>query len=153
MVLSIILVGAGLGLGWWLYGRRPRGAATDGDPLAALAPRIVALLAGRFFLDELYAATVGRLNAAIAWFADRLDRHVIGGAVEFLGQFGVFSGALNREFDEDGLNAGFDRVNAGLRGSGRRYSRAQTGEPQGYLRVLAVAFVVLALVLIVGGVR
>lgn len=153
MLLSILLVGAGLGLGWWLYGRRLRTTAVDRDPLADAAPRTLGVLAGKFFLDELYAATVGRLNAALAWFADRLDRHVIGGAVEFLGKFGRFSGALNREFDEDAINAGFDRVNEGLRGSGIRYSRAQTGEPQGYLRVLAVAFVVLALVLIVGGVR
>jgi NADH-quinone oxidoreductase subunit L len=153
MLLSILLVGAGLGLGWWLYGRRTRPAATDRDPLVNTAPRILGVLAGKFYLDELYAATVGRLNATVAWFADRLDRHVIGGAVDFLAKFGLFSGALNRELDEDALNAGFDRVNAGLRGSGIRYSRAQTGEPQGYLRVLAVAFVVLALVLIVGGVR
>ncbi len=153
MLLSIVLVGAGLGLGWWLYGRRLRAASTDRDPLAIAAPRTLGVLAGKFYLDELYAATVGRLNAALAWFADRLDRHVIGGAVDFLGKFGIFSGALNRELDEDAINAGFDRVNAGLRGSGIRYSRAQTGEPQGYLRVLAVAFVVLALVLIVGGVR
>ncbi|MBX3750068.1 MAG: NADH-quinone oxidoreductase subunit L [Opitutaceae bacterium] len=153
MLLSIVLVGAGLGLGWWLYGRRLRAASTDRDPLAVAAPRTLGVLAGKFYLDELYAATVGRLNAALAWCADRLDRHVIGGAVEFLGKFGLFSGALNRELDEDAINAGFDRVNAGLRGSGIRYSRAQTGEPQGYLRVLAVAFVVLALLLIVGGVR
>lgn len=153
MLLSILLVGAGLGLGWWLYGRRLRTTAVDRDPLADAAPRTLGVLAGKLYLDELYAATVGRLNAALAWFADRLDRHVIGGAVEFLGKFGRFSGALNREFDEDAINAGFDRVNEGLRGSGIRYSRAQTGEPQGYLRVLAVAFVVLALVLIVGGVR
>lgn len=153
MLLSILLVGAGLGLGWWLYGRRLRQTATDRDPLVTAAPRVLGVLAGKFYLDELYAATVGRLNAALAWFADRVDRHVIGGAVDFLAKFGLFSGALNRELDEDGLNAGFDQVNAGLRGTGVRYSRAQTGEPQGYLRVLAVAFVVLALVLIVGGVR
>ncbi len=150
MLLSIVLVGAGLGLGWWLYGRRWRQSATDRDPLAAALPRV---LAGKFYFDEFYAATVGRLNAALAGFADRLDQYVIGGAVEFLAKFSRFSGAMNRELDEDALNAGFDRVNAGLRGSGLRYARAQTGEPQGYLRVLAVAFVVLALVLIVGGVR
>lgn len=153
MVLSIGLVGVGLGLGWWLYGRRPRAGATDRDPLATALPGVTRALAGKLFFDEAYAATFGRLNTGFAWLADLLDRHVIGGVVAFLGQFGRFSGALNREIDEDGLNAGFDRVNAGLRGSGIRYSRAQTGEPQGYLRVLAVAFVILALVLIVGGVR
>jgi NADH-quinone oxidoreductase subunit L len=153
MVLSIILVGAGLGAGWWLYGRRTRAQANDRDPLTTASPAIMTVLAHKFYFDELYAATAGRLNTAMAVFADVLDRHVIGGAVNFLARFGLFSGAINREMDEDGLNAGFDRINASLRGTGVRYSKAQTGEPQGYLRVLAVAFVVLALVLIVGGVR
>ncbi len=153
MVLSIILVGAGLGAGWWYYGRRTRAQANDHDPLADSAPALMKVLARKFYFDELYAATAGRLNTAAAVFADALDRHVIGGAVNFLAKFGLFSGTINREMDEDGLNAGFDRLNASLRGTGVRYSKAQTGEPQGYLRVLAVAFVVLALVLIIGGVR
>ncbi len=51
------------------------------------------------------------------------------------------------------LNDGFDRVSASIRGSGVRYSRAQTGEAHGYLLVMAVAFIVLALVLVLGGVR
>jgi NADH-quinone oxidoreductase subunit L len=153
MLLSIILVGAGLGLGWWLYGRRPRVQATDRDPLATAAPAVMAAFAHRLGFDELYAATFGRLNTLAAQWADTLDRHVIGGLVDFLAKFGRFSGGLNRELDEAGLNAGFDRVNAGLRGSGVAYSKAQSGEPQGYLRVLAIAFVVLAFVLIMGGVR
>ncbi len=81
------------------------------------------------------------------------DRWIIGGAVDFLGQFGVFTGTVNRSVDEDTLNGGFDRVSESIRDTGRVYSRAQTGEAHGYLRVIAVAFIVLALVLVMGGVR
>lgn len=153
MLLSIVLVGAGLGLGWTLYGRKLRASAGAPDPLVVKWPGVMRALANRLGFDELYAATVGRLNDGVAAFANGLDRWIIGGAVEFLGQFGVFTGTVNRSVDEDTLNGGFDRVSESIRDTGRVYSRAQTGEAHGYLRVIAVAFIVLALVLVMGGVR
>ncbi|MFA6959681.1 MAG: NADH-quinone oxidoreductase subunit L [Opitutaceae bacterium] len=153
MLLSIGLVGAGLGLGWWLYARKLRTTATARDPLAVAAPGVMAALANRLGFDPLYAASFGRLNHFLAAFADVLDRRVIGSLVNFLAQFGLFTGSVNRQFDEDNINDGFDRVSAVVRGTGRGYSQAQTGETQGYLRVVALAFIVLALVLALGGVR
>jgi NADH-quinone oxidoreductase subunit L len=153
MFLSIVLVGAGLGAGWWLYGRRLRASAEARDPLVVAAPGVMAALANRLGFDEFYAATVGRLNTLTAAVADGLDRWVIGGLVNFLGLLGVFSGTVSRQVDEDTLNHGFDSVSESIRGSGRRYSQAQTGEAHGYLRVIAIAFVVLALVLVLGGTR
>jgi NADH-quinone oxidoreductase subunit L len=153
MLLSIILVGAGLGLGWVLYARHPRTTATAADPLARSFPRIFAFLGARLMLDELYEATVFRLNSGLASLASFFDRWVWGGAVTLLARFGEFGGTVNREFDEDGLNAGFDTVSESVRGTGRRYSRAQTGEAHGYLRTIAIAFAVLALLLVWGGGR
>ncbi len=153
MLFSIVLVGAGLGLGWWLYGRKLRQTAEQLDPLTVASPAVMAALANRLGFDEFYAATVGRLNDFAAALANGLDRWVFGGLVNFLGQLGVFTGTVNRQVDEDTLNDGFDRVSASVRGSGQRYSRAQTGEAHGYLRVIAVAFIVLALVLVLGGAR
>jgi NADH-quinone oxidoreductase subunit L len=153
MLLSIGLVGAGLGLGWALYGRKLRATATACDPLDTAAPSLMAALANRLGFDELYAATVGRLNSATAAFADFLDRYVIGGLVTFLAQLGIFSGGVNRQVDEANLNGGFDAVSESVRASGFFYSRRQTGEAHGYLRVVAVAFVLLALALALGGVR
>jgi NADH-quinone oxidoreductase subunit L len=75
------------------------------------------------------------------------------GLVTFIGQFGRFSGLLHRELDENALNDGFDGVSAGLRGTGLRYSRGQTGDAHGYLRTLAIGFVLLVVVLILGGAR
>jgi NADH-quinone oxidoreductase subunit L len=153
MALSIVLVATGLGAGWALYGRRPRASAASADPLEAAAPRLFAFLGARMKFDELYAATLGRLNAFGAALADFLDRWVWGGAVALLAGLGEFTGSVNCEVDEAGLNTGFKAVSERIRGAGRAYSRAQTGEPQGYLRTLAVAFVILALLILMGAGR
>jgi NADH-quinone oxidoreductase subunit L len=153
MALSIVLVATGLGAGWALYGRRLRATADANDPLAAATPRLFAFLGARMKLDELYGATVGRLNTFVAALAVILDRWVWGGAVGFLARLGEFTGSVNREVDEGGLNAGFDSISERIRGAGRAYSRAQTGEAHGYLRTLAVAFMVLALLVLLGGGR
>jgi NADH-quinone oxidoreductase subunit L len=153
MMLSILLVAIGIGAGWAVYGRRPRTRATAPDPLETVAPGVVAALAARLGFDELYAATVLRLNAAAAALADWLDRHVWDGAVQLLARLGAFAGLVNRETDEDLLNGGFDAGSAGARGTGRAYSRAQTGEAHGYLRVVAIGFVVLVLIVMLGGGR
>ena len=153
MLLSIGLVLAGLGAGWAVYGRRPRPNASSPDPLAQAAPGLFAALSARLRFDEFYAATFGRVNAWSAVLADGLDRRIWGGLVNLLARFGEFSGLVNREADEDGLNRGFDRASAALRGAGQSYSRAQAGEAHGYLRTVVLAFVVFALVLLLGGVR
>jgi len=153
MALSIVLVAIGLGAGWALYGRRPRAKAAAADPLACAAPRIYAFLAARMKFDELYAATVGRIFAGFAALSAGLDDWVWDGLVRFLALLGEFVGVVNRNADEDGLNAGFDAAGSRLRGAGRAYSRAQTGEAHGYLCVLALAFVALVILVLWGGGR
>ena len=133
--------------------RITRTNASAPDPLAQRAPGVFAALAAKLGFDEFYAATVGRLNDLLAALAQGLDRWVFGSLVNFLAELGVFSGTVNRQVDEDTLNDGFDTVSASIRDSGRVYSKAQTGEAHGYLRVIAVAFIVLALVLVMGGAR
>jgi len=49
------------------------------------------------------------------------------------------------------INSGFDSGSESLRGTGKLYSRAQTGETHGYLRVIAIGFVLLVLVVMMGG--
>jgi NADH-quinone oxidoreductase subunit L len=151
MMLSIFLVAIGLGAGWALYARRARANAGAPDPIEERMPRLFAFLAARLKFDELYAATFGRLFDALASLAAGLDRRVWGGCVDFVAGFGNFTGLINREADESGLNAGFDSASEGLRSTGRAYSSRQTGEAHGYLKALAVAFVVLAFLAIWGG--
>jgi NADH-quinone oxidoreductase subunit L len=153
MALSIVLVAIGIGAGWAIYGRRVRTAFTARDPVENRMPRGFAALGARLGFDELYAATVGRLTTATAALADALDRHVFDGVIRFVSRLGEFAGVVNREADEDVLNAGFDAASERLRGAGRRYSRAQTGDAHGYLRFATLGFVILVLVVMLGGAR
>ncbi|HVU32174.1 MAG TPA: NADH-quinone oxidoreductase subunit L [Opitutaceae bacterium] len=152
MMLSILLVCVGLGSGWAVYWRRTRTSATARDPLEVASPGIFGALRARLGFDELYAATVFRLNAATAVAADVIDRYVWDAAVRFLARLGEFSGSVNRESDEDVINGGFDRVSEGFRGTGRAYSRAQTGEAHAYMRSVALGFVALVLLIFVPGI-
>ncbi|MEY2881769.1 MAG: NADH-quinone oxidoreductase subunit, partial [Verrucomicrobiota bacterium] len=86
-------------------------------------------------------------------FADALDRCVLDGAVRFLARLGEFAGVVNRDSDEHGLNAGFDATSESLRATGKAYSRAQTGDAHGHLRAVALGFVVLAIIVMLGGRR
>jgi NADH-quinone oxidoreductase subunit L len=151
MITSIVLVALGIGAGWALYGRGPRKNFTAPDPIAARVPGVFAALAARLGFDELYAATVGRLNSGTAVVADALDRHVWDGMVRCLSRLGEFTGVVNREADENLINGGFDAASERLRGSGKVYSRAQTGDAHGYLRMVAIGFVLLVLAVIMGG--
>jgi NADH-quinone oxidoreductase subunit L len=151
MILSIVLVAVGIGAGCALYLRRPRTKSSTLDPIAARAPGLFAVLGARLGFDELYAATAGRVNAALATISDALDRLLWDGAVRFLSRLGIFAGTVNRETDEGLLNGGFDSTSGGLRGAGKTYSRAQSGDAHGYLRTVALGFVLLVLAVIMGG--
>jgi len=153
MAVSIVLVATGIGAGWALYARVPRAREGDTDPLARRAPRLFAALAGRLGFDELYAATVGRLNALTAALADALDRRVWDGTVRLLAGLGLFTGQVTRETDENLINGGFDAASGGLRSSGRSYSRGQTGDAHAYLRYIAIGFTLIALAVLLGGRR
>ena len=151
LVTSIVLVAIGLGSGWALYARPCRCRASAADPLASAAPRTFAALTARLGFDELYAATVGRLNHATAAFADGLDRHVWDGLIRFLSRFSEFTGIVTRESDEGLLNDGFNATSEKLRDGGKTYSRGQNGDAHGYLRMIAVGFVLLVLAVLLGG--
>lgn len=153
MVLSTALVAGGIAAGGWMYARRPRVDARAPDPLAQKIPGVFAALAARLWIDELYTATLGRLLRGAAALAAWLERWVWGGLVGLTGRVAETTGEVNRAIDEDGLNTGFDRASDGLRHTAQRYSRAQTGDVQGYLRAVIVGLAVLALLMIWGGVR
>ena len=55
MALSVVLSGLGIGLGWWLYGKRPAGK----DPLEVLQPAVFRALQKRLFIDERVARLQG----------------------------------------------------------------------------------------------
>ncbi len=152
MVTSIVLVAVGIGSGLAMYARRTRTSVTARDPLAAAAPRLWSALGARLGFDQLYAATVGRLTNGVAALAAALDHYVVDGTVRFVSRLSVFAGSVHREADEEIINGGFDVGSERLRRTANRYSRAQTGDAHGYLRLVAIGFVMLVLIVLLGSV-
>jgi NADH-quinone oxidoreductase subunit L len=150
MLLSSAVVFVGLGLGWWLYGRKAVRSADEPDVLERLQPEVFALLRRKYFVDEIYEASVIRFNAWWAQVCALLDDWVWSGMVQLLSLLVVGLAWLNRYFDEHVVNSGFDAGCRRLTQGGALMSRLQCGRVQRYLRLLGVALTVLVLFLIWG---
>jgi NADH-quinone oxidoreductase subunit L len=147
MVGSSLVVFLGLGLGWRLYGNR-NPSPEEPDVLEKSAPWLWAPLRDRFYVDELYGVTVIAFYAWWARVADWFDRHVWGGIVAFVAW--IFAGwaRLNRFLDVNWVDGGFDKTCEELSAGGGILASVQTGRVQNYLRILAVAVVALAFILL-----
>jgi NADH-quinone oxidoreductase subunit L len=151
--LSTVIVFAGLGVGWWLYGRRPIQSADAPDVLAKLPAGIYTWLERKYGVDELYEISVIRFNAWFARACDFLDTWVWGGAVKLVSFVTLGLAWVSRAFDEFVINLGFDQSCDGVSRGGKLMSRLQDGRVQNYLRVIGVALTVLVVILIWGGSR
>jgi NADH-quinone oxidoreductase subunit L len=150
MIMSSAIVFAGLLLGWFFYGRKPIVRATDPDALERLQPGIFHALANRLYVDELYGVTVIALARFFAAFASWLDRWIFGGVVRMVAWLTIGVGWLDAGVDRFVVNGGFDEGCREVGRGGRLLSLVQNGRVQNYLRVIAGALVVLALLLLWG---
>jgi NADH-quinone oxidoreductase subunit L len=147
LLTSTLVVFLGLGLGWWLYGNKsPR--AADPDALEKAAPTVWGWLRDKLYVDEFYGATVIAFYAWFARVADWFDRRVWGGIVAAVTI--AFRGLahFDRFFDRQFVDGGFDKGCEEIYTGGGVLASMQTGRVQHYLRLLAVAVVVLAAILI-----
>jgi len=75
MLVSAVIVAAGIGTAWFIYARKLTCDANEPDPLDRVQPILFHVLNKKFFVDEFYTATVVRLNAFFAsasdWFESR----------------------------------------------------------------------------------
>jgi NADH-quinone oxidoreductase subunit L len=144
MLISTIVVVVGLGLGWWVYGRRP---LTSADPLDS---DIYYVLKNKFFVDELYNNSVVRLNAWSASVTRWLDDFVWQGAVMAVSYIVLGLAWINRLIDEFVVNLGFDQGCSGFRLGARALAFWQNGQVQRYLRFIGFAVAALVAVLLWG---
>jgi NADH-quinone oxidoreductase subunit L len=148
LFVSLGLVGAGVGLGVWMYrkaGMQDRDRAPETDPLEYAQPALFRFLENRMWLDEFYDRTVIAFATMCARVSDWMDRHVWDGLVRALGNLGQVFGIFTTGVDERGINAGVDETTAGTRGLGRLMSAAHSGQIQTYLGVAAIGTLVLLL--------
>jgi len=140
--LSILIVTLGIGIAWLIYGRRPL-SATAPDPLESFWARGFTTLANKFYVDELYNATVVRALAGLGVLFAWIDRRILAGAVSVAAGISVGFSNLGALFERFMLNLGFDSSCGGLRDCGSMFSGWESGRVQGYLRFLGVGVVVL----------
>ena len=147
MASSSVVVLLGLTLSWWIYGNKPV-KAEDPDALERAFPTIWTLLEGNFYIDELYGVTVIAFYAWWARVADWLDRRVWGGIVSGIAWLFRQGAHLSRLFDVRWVDGGFDKSCEELANGGGLMSRIESGRVQIYLRLLALAIVLLTAILI-----
>jgi NADH-quinone oxidoreductase subunit L len=150
MLTSSVVVLAGLGLGWWIYGSKSP-AAEEPDPLEKAMPPVWAVLRDKFYIDELYGATVIAFYAWWAKVADWVDREIWGDMVATVTFLFNRWARLNRFLDANIVDGAFDKGCEEIASGGGLLARVQTGRGQMYLRLLALAVVVLAAILIWSG--
>ncbi len=147
MTTSSVIVILGLVLGWRIYGNRSPNAEAP-DALEKAAPWLWAGFRNRLYVDEFYGVTVIAFYAWWGRVADWLDRRVWGGIVAAVAWiFGLWA-QLNRLLDVHWVDGGFDKTCEELSTGGGLLSRVESGRVQTYLRILAVAVVALAAILL-----
>jgi NADH-quinone oxidoreductase subunit L len=147
MGVSALVVFIGIGVAWSLYGdRSPKPTASDS--LEKFAPTAWGWLSHKFYVDEFYGMTVIAFYAWWGRVSDWLDRRVWGGIVAGVAWAFSLAARLNRFLDTNVVDGGFDKGCEELTVGGGLLSRVQTGRVQTYLRILALAVVALAALLI-----
>jgi NADH-quinone oxidoreductase subunit L len=150
MLTSSLVVFLGIGLGAWLYGGKSP-SPEEPDVLEKATPHLWAGLRDRLYFDEFYGVTVIAFYWWWARVADWLDRRVWGGIVAAIASlFGLWA-HLNRRIDTHWVDGTFDKTCEELSTSGGLLARIQNGRVQIYLRILAVAIVALAVLLLWSG--
>ncbi|MFP6900562.1 MAG: NADH-quinone oxidoreductase subunit L [Opitutales bacterium] len=151
----VVIVGWGVSLGGILlgylaYARKPLGEECA-DPLATLLGKAYLVMENKFYVDELYAATVHRVWGLAALLVDVLDAIlVMGSKILILATRAIayiFHHAGDRIFIDRWT---FDGTCEALRESSELATWPQNGFLSGYLRWIAIGAVVFGF-LVIGG--
>jgi NADH-quinone oxidoreductase subunit L len=141
MLISIVMAGLGIGLGYLLYGRKPLGEGQR-DPLERLGV-IWTLLRNKYYIDEIYRATIIRATIGLADVLFRFDQGVIDTIVNLVGKLTERWSYVSGLFDTyviDGIVNGVGRVTSAV-GEELRY--IQTGRVQNYMVIVVISVVLL----------
>jgi len=147
MTASSLIVILGIIFGWRVYGNKSPKPETF-DAIEASAPWLWTPLHNRFYVDELYGVTVIAFYKWWARVADWIDRHVWGAIVADVAWLFSLWARLNRFLDVGWVDGGFDKTCEEISEGGGLLARTEDGRVQTYLRILAVAVVVLVAILL-----
>jgi len=140
--VAVLVAGLGIWLAWVVYGRE-RGLER-GRAWAARFPRAHRVLVNKYYVDELYDATVVRGTWGAAHALHRFDAGVIDGVgVHGARNVTVTGALLSGFFDKYVVDGLVNLVGAVLNLFSRGFRRLQTGYVGNYALVLAAGVLVL----------
>ena len=147
MLLSVAVAAGGILLARYIYAAR----AGLADALAARWHRLHALLWNKYYIDEIYDATVVRATMTSAHGFWRIDARVVDGAVNAGGWITQIAAWFSHMFDKYIVD-GMVNLVGWVAGEGSyAFRRVQTGLVQNYaLMMLAGVFVLLTVYLLAG---
>jgi NADH-quinone oxidoreductase subunit L len=141
MGLSIVLGLLGIALGWLVYGRRPIEHADQPDPLQSWW---FTVLNRKWYIDEIYEATIIRFTMACGVLFRLIDKLVVDGILHGIA---AVTRAISQIFrwvgDELLINGGFDAGCESVRESGSLLGRFQNGRVRSYFAFLSVGTIIL----------
>jgi len=141
ILISLLLVSSGLGIGIYFYR-----FAGKTDPLDQKCPALFRLLENKFWIDEFYQATLLTWSATAGRFSDWMDRSIWDGLVRLVANASQCLSQNTANFDEGGINTGFDQGCDSALSIGQTLSRWHTGQIQTYLRATALGMLALLLI-------
>jgi NADH-quinone oxidoreductase subunit L len=135
----------GIFLGFALY----RGAftrSTDLDPLEAGMPGLFRILNRKFYIDELYGATIGRFTNWLGRGLGFFDQNVVDGTVNGVGVGSLLLAKINFIIDDLVLNQGADTLADATTYTGDGLRQTTTGKIQDYGALIFAGVVMLAVI-------
>ncbi len=146
MGLSVLVGLLGILCGWLIYGRKTLAHATDPDPLQAMLGAPFTWLNRKWYIDEIYDATIIYVTGVLGRFFRLVDKVVVDGILHAIAWVAWGISQVTRWVgDEFLINGGFDTGCESVRGWGRIFSKLQSGRVQSYFRVLGLGVALLFL--------
>jgi NADH-quinone oxidoreductase subunit L len=142
MGLSMLIALAGMGLGWFVYVRRPLQAG-EPDPLSRWLGPVYTVLQRKYYFDELYHATFVRgtllATVALAW----VDKNIIDWLVNAAGRATDAASRGLRFVDINIVDGFVNAIGALTTYTGDVLRVLQTGKVQNYILIALTGLLVL----------
>lgn len=142
MLLSVSVAVAGFSVAYLMYYAKTLSPALFSE-LAHGA--IYRLVYNKYYVDEIYNATIVNGTLVLTRICAAFDRYVIDGIVDGTAAITRFVSWLNGLFDNYVVDGIVNRLADGTLGLGNRFRQLQTGSINGYLYVIVASVVVIML--------
>ncbi|MCA9903652.1 MAG: hypothetical protein KC547_07330 [Anaerolineae bacterium] len=146
VLVSFTVALGGLGLGYWMYWRKPLQAG-EVDPMVGILGPVYDLLKNKYYFDELYERVFVRPSQ---WFSREvayqfLDKGVIDGFLHTLGRVFTWIGDLIKVLNMWLIDGFGDGVPELIQRFGGYFRRIQTGQVQQYMLFIVLAALIIGI--------